>query len=139
MSNRISTNAYAIRYYQGAKTEVEKSIYLGPTFTAPFYQSLDEIAAEAAAGNTTDSVNLIELCDDILKNVLQQEYFSAIKRLISAFSKKASNDREIRCQTRSIHNVLGVCSLEIDYFYEIDHMNKQVIFTHFSGLPGSID
>lgn len=145
------TKRYKIRYRKRAKQEAERPKYLGTSFTEPFSRSLEEIAEDAAKKDTSKSVDYLELLEDSIEFAesgasrihIRDKWRDAtpiekLKALIYAI-KNRKMPWEIRGEIRWIYNILGVFDSEIHYVYEIDHLNEQVVFVKFSGLPGQAD
>ena len=142
---------YEIRYRKRAKLEAEQPKYLGTSFTEPFSSTLEDIATDAANKDTSKSVDYLELLEDSIefaesgkcRTHIRDKWRDAtpmekIKALIFTIRNRKS-PWEIRGEVRWIYNILGVFDSEIHYVYEIDHLNEQVVFVKFSGLPGQAD
>ncbi len=141
-------NRYKIRFRRRAKQEAELSKYLGRSFTEPFRRRLEGIAEDAAKKDTSRSVDYLELLEDSIelaksgkvRNHIRDKWHDAtlgekIKALVYIL-KNRNTPWEIRGEIHWIHNILGVINAEIHFIYEIDHLNKQVVFVKFDGLPG---
>ena len=124
---------------------------MGASFSGPFSDALEDIAQDAANKDTSKSVDYLELLQDSIdfaesgkcRTHIRDKWRDAtptekIKALIYAI-KNRKLPWEIRGEVRWIYNILGVFDSEIHYVYEIDHLNKQVVFVKFSGLPGQLE
>ena len=124
---------------------------LGDSFNEPFSLSLQEIAEAAANKDTSKSVDYLEFLEDSIEFAesgkssirIRDKWRKAlpiekIKALIF-FIKNRKMPWEIRKEIRWIFNILGVFDAEIHFVYEIDHINEQVVFVKFSGMPGQTD
>lgn len=144
----IPPKRYRILFRERAKQEVELAQYLGESFTEMFSRALEEIAEDAANNGTPKSVDYVELLEkyiELAESDVARSHIAAkwrdtttlekIKAVIF-IAKNRKSPWEIRGEIRWFRNILGVIDLEVHFVYEVDHVNKQVIFVKFTGLPG---
>lgn len=151
MSYSPNRDRYTIRYRQRAKEEAQRAYYLGASFTEPFNASLDEIAEYAASNGPSNSIDYLAVLEELIellkagesRTYLQKKWEdSSLIEKANALLSLVRHRRMpwiIRSEIRWIHNILGAFDAEIQFFYEIDHVNRQVVFIKFSGLPGQGD
>lgn len=151
MSHSPNRDSYTIRYRQRAKDEAQRAFYLGASFTDAFNASIEEIAEIAAKNGPSNSVDYLSVLEELIEIFKAGEsstYYwkkwedSSLLEKANALLTLVRRQRIpwiIRSEIRWIHNILGAFDAEIQFFYEIDHVNRQVVFIKFSGLPGQVD
>ncbi|HEY7425425.1 MAG TPA: hypothetical protein VH682_14435 [Gemmataceae bacterium] len=141
--------AYFIKYERNAKAELTSAQdCYGGQFRVETNAWLQEIAAAAERRDYAASLNSVDLVD-ILKTVLDSPRRSwpySWRRWVKApirqkfqatliLIHKRCPPWEIRVSERSF-TVIDAFSAEVTAVFEVDHVQKRVIFRMFHGLPG---
>lgn len=143
---------YSIRFRERAKRELADAVEIyGNEFRANCSTWLQDLAKNA---QDKDEAGSIDLGSALSEGIEMIEMKGAWKRSFQRFWKAAPleklkalefvlRQREPPWQFRSsaiwFGEILGVISAEIHVYYEVDHVQKSITITMFTGLPGQGD
>jgi hypothetical protein len=117
----------------------------GAAFREDTERWLLQLATEAETGNHEISADLSQWVDSILGSsssswghswhrLLKTRLGDRLRALLT-FARRRSPPWELRTSVRRF-SVLGIFTAEVLVHFEVDHVNKRVIFRQFLGLPG---
>lgn len=138
--------AYSIRFKRRARTELDECCETyGEAFRNDIWSWLRDIARRAEAGDALDSIDAVELLDEALEHDEQQWRYALrrwreatltdrIKASFVAFRKRCLPWRLSFAE--GWFQVLGRFDCSVGAHFVVDHVNKQIVFVLFDGLPG---
>jgi mRNA-degrading endonuclease RelE of RelBE toxin-antitoxin system len=142
---------YSIRYRTSAKKELHDCCAHHGDLLQKIGRWLDRLAREAEDKTAFETVDAREAIGRFLGELAERgeapskqlEYLrrrwedaSLLDKLRAfwVFLKKRRAPWEFRYGSKPIR-FLGACECEIDVYYEVDHVKRQVVFVKFDGLP----
>lgn len=109
---------------------------------------LNDIADSSARQSTSDSIDLFQLFEegaDLTENPgtwkqMWRNWWAAtpidkVKTLITVLAKRCP-PWQIRGTSRWFSGILGTFDCEVHAWYEVNHVDEEIIFAKFIGLPG---
>jgi hypothetical protein len=139
---------YATRYRERAKRELEH--FTGPydeEFRQALHSWLNQLAAEAQGKNYSLSIDALDLLNAVEEGADPGDWPGAWKRWKEAswrdklrallvILRKRRPPWEFRGAVQTFPVLSGAFHCEVHALYEVAHVDRQVIFTKFTGLPG---
>lgn len=138
--------AYSIRFKRRARTELDECCETyGEAFRNDIWDWLRNIATAAESNDNFDSIDVVELLDEAMEHD-EQQWRYALRRGFSAKLPDKIKASFVVVKKRCLpwrlsfaeawFQVLGRFDCSVGAHFVIDHVNKQVVFVLFDGLPG---
>lgn len=138
--------AYKQCYERTSKDELESSCSIyGGTFSSHIHEWLSELANDELCKNDVEAIDFSSLVEiaatsppsswkQSWRRFLNANLVEKFKAILS-FIKNRRLPWELRVAQRRF-TVITTFQVEVVVFYELDHVNKRIIFRLFDGLPG---
>ena len=137
---------YAIRFRARTKEEFMRARKYSAEFGKDLDAWLTDIANAATRGAQSDSVDFLKLLEEGAE-ISQPTWKETWKKWWAATPMKKIHSLlvvlrkrtlpwQLRATSRWFGGILNAFDCEIHAYYEVDHVNQQVVFVKFTGLPG---
>jgi len=139
---------YRTRFRRRAKEELKRAKRYSSDFSDDLDQWLADIANSSTEQVTSDSIDLLQLLDEgaeLAENPSRWKYLwkkwwastpiKKVEALIIVIRKRCP-PWHIRATSRWFCGILGAFDCEVHACYEVNHIDREIVFTKFIGLPG---
>jgi hypothetical protein len=139
---------YRIRFRTSAKEELLRAKKYSMQFSQELDEWLEDIAASSHRRDALKSIDLLDLLEQGIniaenlspwKSVWKKWWKAApiekVKALITVLKKRCP-PWQLRATSKWFSGILGAFDCEVHAYFEVNHVDGEVIFTKFAGLPG---
>jgi hypothetical protein len=136
---------YASFFQKDAKANLQEAQNIYPGFRKTVNEWLDRLASEAEGRDYEISIDILAVIETVLARKPSSWRFSWRRWLSASFidkiraigtvAKKRCPPWELRSALKHF-TVVGAFDCEVTAHFEVDHVDKRIIFRQFDGLPG---
>lgn len=139
---------YRIRFRRRAKEELSRAKQYSSQFSHDLDEWLSDIASSVENRSSTQSIDVVDILEKGINasgnpgpwTAAWAKWWQATPidkvRAVIAFLKTRSPPWELRATAKWFTGILGAFDCEVHAYFEVNHVDGEVIFTQFTGLPG---